>query len=873
MAWLDLRDVTMGEAALAGAGGLETLTVDGTTLIYAVTRPGGAGGLSILEAGAGGLATVETQALSGDPVVGVDPGIEIVDGPEAPLMLLTGLESEAGCSLAADGRPDAMLGGALAGLAAVAAVTAGDDLLILGAEPGASALRLWRMDAEGALSQPVTAGDAGGAVTALVPVGSVLVAATAGQDTLRSFSLGSDGALTPVAAVPMQGGPGIAHPAALGVATVEGIEHVVVAGAQSGTLSVFAVTAAGDLTLTDHVMDGLATRFAGATALAVTQVDGASYVAAAGSDQGVALFRLLPGGRLLHLESLADRTDLPLTGIEDLTFAATPQGTALVTLSGAEAGIALLGLAPAASIVAGSAGDDTLTGSAGADIVMDGAGEDRMRGGPGADIFVLADDGAADTITDFAPDEDRIDLSGWAFLRSATQLALFTHPDGGEIRFGDESLRLFTADATPLSLDELAAIGTPDLSRLMPVSTGGDTAGLVFDASGGSAVTLTGTEGVDTLTGSAHGDLISGGGGADTLDGGTGGDTLDGGGGDDVVGGLGGYDDLSGGDGDDILRGNGGNDTLSGGAGRDTLDGGIGADLMLGGEDDDTLSGLDGYDTLHGGEGDDTLRGNAGDDTLHGEGGGDLLEGGIGVDHLLGGAGGDVLAGDGGPDLLEGGDGADTLFGNADGDVLSGGDGDDRLEGGQGFDQMEGGAGDDTLLGSGGWDLLSGGGGSDMLSGNAGNDTLAGGDGPDRLEGGIGFDLLAGEDGDDLLAGGDGRDDLDGGAGADVLSGNAGDDTLHGGTGDDLLAGGIGADTFIFTGGHDLVEDFQPGIDVILFDRSLWGGSPPDPGALAAEGHLAGQVLVFDFGPAGSLSVGGPAAGAELTGDLGFWDG
>lgn len=71
----------------------------------------------------------------------------------------------------------------------------------------------------------------------------------------------------------------------------------------------------------------------------------------------------------------------------------------------------LVGLSIYKSIV-GTPGRDTLMGSAGDDRIVGGEGADTLTGGGGADLFVYRSlREAGDTITDFQPGTDRIDLS------------------------------------------------------------------------------------------------------------------------------------------------------------------------------------------------------------------------------------------------------------------------------------------------------------------------------------------------------------------------------------------------------------------------------------------------------------------------------
>jgi hypothetical protein len=66
----------------------------------------------------------------------------------------------------------------------------------------------------------------------------------------------------------------------------------------------------GALLPVDHVIDTLATRFGDLLALEVVTVDGRTYVVAAGGDDGITLFTLLPDGRLHLLDVMASEADV-----------------------------------------------------------------------------------------------------------------------------------------------------------------------------------------------------------------------------------------------------------------------------------------------------------------------------------------------------------------------------------------------------------------------------------------------------------------------------------------------------------------------------------------------------------------------------------
>ncbi len=62
-------------------------------------------------------------------------------------------------------------------------------------------------------------------------------------------------------------------------------------------------------------------------------------------------------------------------------------------------------------VINGTAGNDTLVGTPGDDVITGGGGADRLTGNGGRDVFVYTSiRDAGDTITDFTPNDDRLDL-------------------------------------------------------------------------------------------------------------------------------------------------------------------------------------------------------------------------------------------------------------------------------------------------------------------------------------------------------------------------------------------------------------------------------------------------------------------------------
>jgi len=78
----------------------------------------------------------------------------------------------------------------------------------------------------------------------------------------------------------------------------------------------------------------------------------------------------------------------------------------------------------------GDEANDKLFGNSGDDVITGGVGKDSMNGGAGADIFILAPGSQVDTIKDFAPGEDLLDISAFGFADFAAVDAVMRDKNG-----------------------------------------------------------------------------------------------------------------------------------------------------------------------------------------------------------------------------------------------------------------------------------------------------------------------------------------------------------------------------------------------------------------------------------------------------------
>ncbi|HAW45854.1 MAG TPA: hypothetical protein DCX34_01225, partial [Roseovarius sp.] len=258
-----------------------------------------------------------------------------------------------------------------------------------------------------------------------------LLALDQATGVLHAFGVDpTTGALSPGGRVDGTHGLSVADPTTLAVVSAHGATWAVIGSAGTDSLSVVRVGDNGSLTVADHLLDTLGTRFGDVHALSVAQAGDHVFVVAGGADDGLSLFRLLPDGRLLHVETLPHGIGLGLENVEDIGAAILGEQLQVFVTGDSRGGVSqfsqdLSGLGvvvtnsgDTAALVAGTTGDDllasqgagadTLDGGAGDDILVAGPGDTVLRGGTGADTFVVSAESGRVTITDFSPGTDRL---------------------------------------------------------------------------------------------------------------------------------------------------------------------------------------------------------------------------------------------------------------------------------------------------------------------------------------------------------------------------------------------------------------------------------------------------------------------------------
>ena len=707
--------------------------------------------------------------------------------------------------------------------------------------------------------------------------GPLLIVASQSTDSVSVLRIGAAGNLQPLSSIGADALLPVHLPSQIGAVTLNGQHFVLLGASGSASLTVLRLGDDGSLTYVEQILDSRNSRFGGLSAMDILVLGGQVLIAVAGNDGGVSLFQLLPSGRLILRESLEDSLSSALQNVVDLQFVVVGDQVELFVLAAGDGGVTRLVLDPArfgpnqvglvATTSLGSAGHDILTAPPGTVTVLAGAGDDivsasagatTMDGGDGADIFVLQPDaGRRDTVLNFNPAQDRIDLSAFAMLYGMEGLVWQSTATGALLHIGTTEIALnagrsLTADTlAPALLFGSARLATPPIlprSTALPPGSDADSflwapgprtydGGSGVDrldysaANSGARIDLQDSthnsgaalnhniRNIEEIIGSALADQIGGDALANTLQGRAGDDSLEGRAGDDW-----------------ITPGTG-NDTVTGGEGVDTVSfadavAGVSVNLLTG-----LASGAGETDLLGGIE---NITGSAFDDALIGNDQANLLLAALGDDWITPGAGSDTVDGGDGTDMVSFFDalsravidlalgtaviGAETdvlqnienITGTIFGDLITGDAGANRIRA----------LGDyDWLVGSGGGDLFEGGTGRDTVAyssaaagvtasllsdtGTAGQangdryidvENLTGGSFADRLTGDADRNILRGLGGDDFLFGLAGADTIDGGAGRDSIDGGLGNDRMTGGRGNDTADGGANWDVAVYSG-------------------------------------------------------------------------
>jgi len=255
---------------------------------------------------------------------------------------------------------------------------------------------------------------------------------------------------------------------------VGGEVFVIAASANSNSLHSLRVNEQGVFFTADLIWDSRQTRFDGVVDMDSFHWRGRDFVVAGGLDAGLSVIEVLPGGALLHHQSIAQTDDWnlgPITQVETQVLGQELQiyltgsqgaGVLQMTLDLSALGARQVGSAAndtlrgdaLDNLLIGGAGNDRLRGHEGDDTLIAGTGSDALSGEEGADVFVFQADGVGDKITDFELGTDRLNLAGWGRLYHHGDLGLAAMPFGARITWGDEVLDIYSVDGQAIRPEE-----------------------------------------------------------------------------------------------------------------------------------------------------------------------------------------------------------------------------------------------------------------------------------------------------------------------------------------------------------------------------------------------------------------------------------
>ena len=481
---MQLREITSYLAQLFGF----TAVSDGLAVVeaagYARLLVGARGENQLGSLDLGPQAPIAAQP--GDPVVsvGAGPAIAVQNTAALPRAYAFAAYSDPArhSPLGPAGTPGTSAAvapntGPLVGVTAIEVMEFGSGDIAAVARRGVGGVTLYSMTDAGAMTQIDQIADgpkaylAGISDMASVQMGAdrLLLVASASENGISSYRISAAGAVEWIDSLGVQSGLAVNGPAQMQTVAMGGQNFAVLASTLTSSLTVVRINPMGVMFVTDHLVDDRSTRFSDVTALDMFSARGRAFVVAGGSDAGLTVSEVLPGGRLMPYVSFALETGAGLAAVMGIESRVMADKVVLFVVDARgervqqfELTIATLGtridaaggVATGAGLddrLLGSAGADTLQGAGGVDWLHDGAGSDVLTGGGGADVFVFARDGAIDRISDFEDGIDRIDVSDWGRIYSRDVLTITATATGAEISYGTERLIVMSSTATSLA--------------------------------------------------------------------------------------------------------------------------------------------------------------------------------------------------------------------------------------------------------------------------------------------------------------------------------------------------------------------------------------------------------------------------------------
>jgi serralysin len=371
------------------------------------------------------------------------------------------------------------------GFTALTSFTVAGQHFIAAAGTGSDDLRLFHLSSDWQMTQTdvqydttkTTLGGVSDLISLHLSDQSFVVAASTTQDGLSSYRIDAAGHMELIDSIGINEGLWVSGLDAVQSLSVGAETYLISVSSRASTLAVVRINDLGVMFVTDLVNDTLDTRFANSNQIATFSAAGRGFVLAGGSDGGLSLLEVLPGGALYHHRSYEAPSEWGLTDVAGLevvqvgndwqVFVAgsSAPGLAQLSLSLAGLGAAQTGSAGAdllvggagADLLMGGAGNDTLQGGAGDDLLISASGADQLSGGAGADTFVMTATSERSVIRDFERGVDLINLDDWGRIYDFSELVFQTRSYGANILWQGLSLRVESPDHQPIDISSWLA--------------------------------------------------------------------------------------------------------------------------------------------------------------------------------------------------------------------------------------------------------------------------------------------------------------------------------------------------------------------------------------------------------------------------------